>query len=903
MGISKKDIANKAKWVKFATNEDNLIGKLFFSMLPVQILILAMGAVNSIVDGAMAGRYIDASTVGIIGLYYSMISVFNAVGSVLLGGTTVLCGRYMGRGDLEKTEGVFSLNITLTLAVSGALTLISVLFPGPIATILGANEELKGDLIKYILGFAIGIVPMMLAQQVSSFLQMERQSKRGYIGIAGMVISNVVLDVLLVAVLRLGVFGLAIATSLSNWIYFLILSPYYLTSKAQLHYGVKKILWKVTGRLIKIGVPGALLVFCLAIRGLTINRILLTYSGNDGLSAMSSFSMISGLFIAFCIGNGSVVRMLVSVFVGEEDKASIKKIVKIAMTKGLLLSCLVAAVVFLISPILTSIFFPDKTSNVYHLAHQLFVVYSFCIPLVLIAQVLTNYLQAMGHNLFVNIQSVFDGFFSMVIPALILAPIMGAFGVWLANPIGIILTILLVPIYNIIYWKRKPKNIDEAMFMKPSFGIPPERNLSLFIHSMEEVSETAEKVQKFCDDNNIDEKTGYYAALSLEEMAGNVIKHGFGHDDKPHSLNIRAISREDDIMLRIKDDCVPFDPRTIAEIVTDENSFDNIGIRMTYKIADDITYQNMFGLNALTIIIKEENLVEVDTNDYLLEKTLKSASPDLHQRFRNAAFAVESILSRFRILFPEYTEHSEFHSLAVIEACNRLIGPAQIKKLSTDSLYILLMSAYLHDIGLGISEKDYDEFKDAMGEKEFIQKNPTANRADFVKEKHNEFSGLFIEKYADLFEIPGEDYLFAIKQVVRGHRRTDLFDETEYPERYELSNGNIVNLPYLSALLRISDEIDVVATRNPLLVYDMEAMNEKNSSMDKNMLYAISQMKMTKNSFVMTVETTNQDVIKSIEEMTKKMQATLDYCRDVVEKRSEYHISQHSVVLKKPEEE
>ena len=895
---------HKPKIINALANEDNLVGKLFFSMLPVQILILAMGAVNSIVDGAMAGRYIDASTVGVIGLYYSMISVINALGAVLLGGTTVLCGRYMGRGDMEKTEGVFSLNLTLTLGVSAFLTLVSVLFPGPIATLLGANEDLKGDLMKYTLGFAVGIIPMMMAQQISSFLQMERQSLRGYIGIAGMVISNVALDVLLVAVLRLGVFGLAIATSLSNTIYFLILAPYYLTSKAQLKFGIKKILWSVTGRLVKIGIPGALLVFCLAIRGLAINRILLTYAGSDGLSAMSAFSMVSGIFIAFCLGNGSVVRMLVSVFVGEKDKGSIKEVVKTAMTKGLILSIVVAVIIFLISPILTSIFFPDKASNVYHLTHQLLIVYSFCVPLVLIAQVLTNYLQAMGHNLFVNIQSVFDGFFSMVIPALLLAPIMGAFGVWIANPIGIILTILLVPIYNIIYWKRMPANIDEAMFMGPDFGIPPERSLSIFVHNMEEVSETSEIVQNFCRDNNIDEKAGYYAALSLEEMAGNVITHGFGHDNKTHTLNIRVVSREDDIMLRIKDDCIPFDPRTYAELVTDENSFDNIGIRMTYKIADDVSYQNMFGLNALTIIIKEENLVEVDNNDYLLEKALKKMAPELHQIFRNTAFAVQNILSRFKILFPDYTDHSEFHSLTVIDSCNRLIGSNQIKKLNADEIYILLVAAYLHDVGMGISEKDYDEFKDILGEKEFIQEHPTANRADFVRDKHHEFSGLFIEKYGDVFEIPTPEHLFAIKQVARGHRKTDLMDEKEYPERFELPNGNTVNTPYLAALLRISDEIDVVATRNPLLLYDMDSLTNDSDNIKYNkMLYAITQMRMTRNAFVMSVEKVDQDTLKSLDEMRDKMQRTLDYCREVVEKRSDFVLTQKEVIMKFSEEE
>lgn len=810
---------------------ENMVGKLFFSMLPVQILILAMGAVNSIVDGAMAGRFIDSSTVGVVGLYYSMINVYNAVGSVLLGGTTVLCGRYMGRGDMEKTEGVFSLNITLTILVSGALTLLSVLIPGPIATTLGATEELKGDLVKYILGFAVGIIPMMMSQQISAFLQLERQSKRGYIGIAGMVISNIALDVLLVAVLKMGVFGLAIATSLSNLIYFLILAPYYLTKKAQLHYHIKKILWKVMGRLIKIGVPGALLVFCLAIRGIVINRILLSYAGNDGLSAMSAFNMISGIFLAYCLGNGSAVRMLTSVFVGEEDKTSIRAVIKTAFTKGLLLSCVVAAIIILISPLLTSIFFPDKESNVYNLAYQLFVIYGFCVPLILIAQVLTNYLQAMGHNLFVNIQSVFDGFFAMVIPALILAPILGALGVWIANPIGIILTILLVPLYNLIYWKRKPRTIDEAMFIKPDFGFAPERTLSLFIHNMDEVSETSEKIHSFCLDNNIDPKSSYYAALCMEEMAGNVIRHGFGNDKKPHSLNMRVVLRDDDIMLRLKDDCVPFDPRTIAELVNDKKSFDNIGIRMVYGLADEVNYQNLLGLNALTITIKEENLSATVTNDYLLERKLRTESPELHQNFRDIVSDLREIVSNSSDFSQTLKDSWELRGLEAIDCCNRLIGPEQIQELNVDEAYILLLSAYLYDM-------DWSTVEPIL-------------------------SGL---------KVLTEEQMLAIQKVAGAHEKADLFNEEEYPENIEIPGSNSIRLPYLAAVLRLAED-------------------------------AIPAKRMTQDAFIIRVESRNSVATKELQETAEKMQKTLDYCREVAEKRSQFSISQKRVVLRILDEE
>ena len=589
---------------------DNLLEKLFFTMLPVQILIFAMGSVNSIVDGVIAGRYIDASAVGVVGLYYSMVNVLSAVGSVLLGGTAVLCSRYMGRGEQEKTEGLFSLNITLTLAIGMLLTAISFAFPDQLAVLFGANSALKEDLVTYIRGYAIGIIPMLLSQQLAAFLQLERQSKRGYAGVTGMIISNVVLDIILVAVRGMGIWGLALATSLSNITYFLILVPYYYMGKSQINYHIRKILWQDTMPLINIDSPGALLVFCLAIRGMVINRVLLAYAGNDGLSAMSALSMVNGFFIAYCLGNGAIIRMLVSVFVGEEDRESIRQVVRIVMTKGIILSCIVTAVILALSSTLSGVFFPDRSSNVYSLTLQLFVVYGLCIPLILICQVFTNYLQAMGHSAFVNFQSIFDGFFSMVIPSLLLAPRIGAMGVWLANPIGIVLTILTVPVYCVIFWKRMPRTVDECFFFRPEFGADPEDTLSSTVLELQDVTLVSERVQQFCKAHGMGKRASYYSALCLEEMAGNVVAHGFAHDSKKHSINIRAVIKDGKTMLRLRDDCIPFDPSEMAQLVSEDTSGKNIGIRMVYGIADEITYQNLLGLNVLTMHIKEHELAE-----------------------------------------------------------------------------------------------------------------------------------------------------------------------------------------------------------------------------------------------------------------------------------------------------
>ena len=878
-------------------DQDRLISRLFFGMLPVQILIYAMGFINTLVDGAMAGRFIDSSTVGVIGLYFSMVNIFNATGGVMLGGTAVLCGRYMGRGDLGRTKGIFSLNLTTTFIVAAVLTAVSFIIPGPIASVLGATEELKAPLMSYIRGYAVGIIPMLLAQQLASFLQMERQDRRGYFGIAGMVAANVILDVLLVAVFNMGIFGLALATGISNWVYFLILVPYYFTQKAQIRYDRKNINWRELPDIIKIGFPGALLIFCLSFRTIFINRILLHYSGNDGLSAMSAYSMIYGLFIAFCIGNGNVVRMLTSVFYGEEDKASMRTVLKIVFTKGLAVSCVIGVITFFMSPLISGIFFPDSASNVYLLTLQLFRIFAFCIPLILIAQVLTNYLQATGHNLFVNVMSVFDGFISMVVPSALLAPVLGALGVWLANPIGIIMTILTVPVYELVYWKRMPRGLDEWMFLRPDFGVSEEDCLDLSVSDLEEVSQTSEKIQDFCKAHDMEEKAAYYSALCLEEMAANVIKHGFTHDKKPHSLNARVVYLKDRVMLRLKDDCIPFDPAEYSELVSDKGRFDNMGIRMVYRIADDVNYQNMLGLNVLTIMIREANLAAEQSTDYLLERRLRELDPDLHRRFRDTGFISMHILSNYRQLFPEYTDHSELHSMTVIDSCNRLIGTEQIGMLNKNEIFVLLMACFLHDVGMGISEKDYDEFKDRMGAEQYFRDHPDDSMADFVRTYHNEFSGLFIEKYAPMFDLPSEEFVFAIKQVSRGHRKTDLYDEKEYPADYRMPDGSTVCLPYLAALIRLTDEIDVAASRNPLILYDIDLLTDEKQISENRKLMAVESLKMTKSSFILNTRTDDEEILESLDRVVVKMQETLDLCRDVVSKRTPFSISQKKVVL------
>lgn len=89
----------------------------------------------------------------------------------------------------------------------------------------------------------------------------------------------------------------------------------------------------------------------------------------------------------------------------------------------------IMAIMMLFSGTVALIFFPDKTSGAYILTRKQYMIYALALPLILLVQVETNYLQATKNNIAVHAISVVDGYLATVIPALILSPIFGILGV------------------------------------------------------------------------------------------------------------------------------------------------------------------------------------------------------------------------------------------------------------------------------------------------------------------------------------------------------------------------------------------------------------------------------------------------------------------------------------------
>ena len=101
-----------------------MVTKLLFRLLPVQILLAAVGAVNGIVSSFFASNYVGIDAMSAVGLYSPLNMLISAVSMVLVGGSVILCGKYMGENRQDRMQNVFSLNLVASVLIALAFTVL-----------------------------------------------------------------------------------------------------------------------------------------------------------------------------------------------------------------------------------------------------------------------------------------------------------------------------------------------------------------------------------------------------------------------------------------------------------------------------------------------------------------------------------------------------------------------------------------------------------------------------------------------------------------------------------------------------------------------------------------------------------------------------------------------------------
>lgn len=180
-------------------------------------------------------------------------------------------------------------------------------------------------------------------------------------------------------------------------------------------------------------------------------------------------------------------------------------------------------------------------------------------------------------------------------------PSFGADAAWLSIFVVDVLCIIVVLISVICYRKRFDLSVPALLKLPDDFGAKEGEYLTFSVVSMNDVSETSKKAMEFCLQHDYPQNTSYHVRLCVEEMTANVLMHGFeGSND--YYADIRIVLRNGDLTVRIRDNCLEFDPRKRIDLFDPTHPENNIGIHIVSKIARQIDYYNNAGIN--TVIMK-----------------------------------------------------------------------------------------------------------------------------------------------------------------------------------------------------------------------------------------------------------------------------------------------------------
>ena len=580
------------------------VTRLMLRLLPIQVLLAAVGSVNGIVSSFFASNFVGVAAMSAVGLYSPVNMFFSSVSLILVGGSVILCGKYMGRNQQEELQDVFSLNLLLSLLIAAFFALLFLVFAlFDLTGFLTGDREVRPLFNRYLLGQTVGLIPMMLGNSFAAFLSLENKSRQTTMASLIYIAANIVLNFVFVKLLHWEAFGLALASSLGLWIFLAVELQPFLARRTHLRLRLQRPRWKEALLLYKTGLPGAASNGYQTLRGYIVNRLLELFVGSVGISAFAAANNLLAVFWSLPVGMMAVSRMLFSVSIGEEDRQTLTDVMRVMFRRFLPLMGAVCALIILCAEPLTRIFFRDPAEPVYRMTVWGLRILPLCMPLAIICMHFSSYSQSAGKTGLVYLLSALDGVICVAGFTALLIRRLGVNSVYIANVLNGVVVVLVIVGYAWMKTKRFPRNMEELMVIPDGFGVPERERLDLSIRSMEDVVSVSRRVQSFCLERGVDARRAYLAGLAMEEMAGNIVDHGFTKDKKSHSIDVRVARKEQDVILRIKDDCVPFDPGERQQLAEGDDLTKNIGIRMVFKIARQVEYQNLLGLNVLTIRI------------------------------------------------------------------------------------------------------------------------------------------------------------------------------------------------------------------------------------------------------------------------------------------------------------
>jgi len=450
---------------KFRKMTETPVPKLVIRLAIPTIISMLVTAIYNMADTFFVGK-LNTSATGAVGIAFSLMAVFQAVGFTIGMGSGNYISRLLGEKNTEYASKVTATSFFTSLATGIVITISGLIFLDPLVNLLGATPTIAPyakDYISIILFGAPFIISSFVLNNIIRFQGSAFYAMFG-IGFGGLL--NIVLDPIFIFTLKMETAGAALATVISQIFSFTVLL--YVCGKGgniKIKFRNFHPKWAIYKEVLRTGLPSFYRQGLLSLAMMALNQMARPF-GDSVIAAMSIVGRAMGFAFSALIGLGQGFQPVCGFNYGAKRFDRVLEAfwfcIKVAFAG--LLAASIAGIIF--APQIISAF-RKEDAEVIAIGAKVLILQ--CIPFPLSAWVVINtmLMQNIGKAKEASVLSFArQGLFYIPL-VLILPRLAGIWGIMLSQPIADVLTFCL----SLPMGFRVIKELKSLGSQKTDFGL------------------------------------------------------------------------------------------------------------------------------------------------------------------------------------------------------------------------------------------------------------------------------------------------------------------------------------------------------------------------------------------------------------------------------------------------
>ena len=298
-------------------------------------------------DAIVVGNFVGKQALAAVGgpastLINLLVGFFTGLSS----GATVVISQFYGAKHKDDVRKAVHTSIALSIAGGAVIMVLGIAFAGVALRAMNTPEDIMGMSLTYMRIYFLGVIPSLIYNMGSGILRAVGDSKRPLYFLIASTLTNIVLDLFFVLVLRMGVAGVAIATSLSQVASAAMVMYALMKTDDMYRLYLREIRFSpsILSAIIRIGLPAGLQSTMYSVSNLIIQASINSF-GTDTIAAWTAYSKIDGMFWMVMSAYGVSITTFAGQNFGAGKYDRIHKSVRVCIGMSAFTSVLLSAIV------------------------------------------------------------------------------------------------------------------------------------------------------------------------------------------------------------------------------------------------------------------------------------------------------------------------------------------------------------------------------------------------------------------------------------------------------------------------------------------------------------------------------------------------------------------------------